>query len=278
MQTFKIQSSQIIIFLILILVVLPSCNRIEPKKTVDTYQIIDSLKKEIIIKDKNYQRLKKMIPKVMINRIDNDSIVLYEPFEISIELTPNRPQQDSETFLSVPAAFTSRETTIEGLFFENGILINDSILTFQNGTCIVGTCIVKKDNIEIINTIEIDSAFIDLIETNRYSLFQQILLIYNSQIIDCNIWKNKKYLRRALLIKDNKYFIAESYYPASIKTFQRHLKNIGTLHAIYLDMGTWSEGWVKDCNGEIIRIGENMINTNKQTSWIAFKNLNEKSP
>ena len=102
MQTFKIQSSQIIIFLILILVVLPSCNRIEPKKTVDTYQIIDSLKKEIIIKDKNYQRLKKMIPKVMINRIDNDSIVLYEPFEISIELTPNRPQQDSETFLSVP--------------------------------------------------------------------------------------------------------------------------------------------------------------------------------
>ena len=270
MQSFKKQSSLIIIFLILIPLVLFFYNRIKLKEPDDLIQIIDSLKKEIIIKDKNYQQLKEMAPKVRIKRIDEDSIVLFEPVEVSIELTHNRPQIDSETFLCVPAAFTSPQITIEGLFFENGILINDSEPTIQNGTCIV-----KSNNIEILETTDIDRSFI---ESNKYSLFQQILLIYNSQIIECNIWGNRRYLRRALIIKNNKYFIAESYYPVSISTFQRQLQNIGTLHAIYLDMGTWSEGWVKDCNGEIIIIGENMINTNRQTNWIVFKSTNRTSP
>jgi hypothetical protein len=44
-------------------------------------------------------------------------------------------------------------------------------------------------------------------------------------------------------------------------------------NAIYLDMGTYSEGWYKNDDGKINTIGEDMKNTDKQSNWIVYEKI-----
>ena len=98
-------------------------------------------------------------------------------------------------------------------------------------------------------------------------------MVFNSKIIKCNLFKNKLNLRRAIIEINNHFYIVQSIGRISILDFQNLLISISAKNAIYLDMGTYSEGWYENDVGKITIIGETMINTNKQSNWIVFEKI-----
>ena len=71
--------------------------------------------------------------------------------------------------------------------------------------------------------------------------------------------------------KNNTLLYSRKAKPVSIRKFQELQIEIRAVNALYLDMGTWSEGWYKNYFREILEIGETMVNTNKQSNWIIYK-------
>lgn len=254
------------VFLLLILFLgLFACNN-HPKMVLnDLNKVNDSLQEELLVKRMEVEELNKLVPKLLVKRYDSASVMLFQPYGLNVEITHKRPTRSLDNYLCVPASFSSPQNKIVGIFVENGSLISNITDEITNGVCVI-----TNNDIEILPTNKYsENNTIDSID-NNYSLFQQILLINESKIVDCDVWGDTKYLRRALIIKEDKYSIAESYQPVSIKEFQESLRDIGVTDAVYLDMGTWSEGWFQDCQGKFIKIGRNMKNTDKQTNWIVF--------
>jgi hypothetical protein len=206
-------------------------------------------------------------PHVFVENADStNSISLYTPFGLIIQLRHIRPDFNPENYLCVPGAYTSVNTQIDGLYIEDGIEINETI-----NNKLTGACILSNDSIQFLGLDEINSQLISQVKSTKKSMFQQSLLVKNNQIVPCNLFYDKKNLRRALIqFKDNYFLIGESQSRVTISDFQESLVKIGAINAINLDMGTWSEGWYKNQNGEKITVGEKMYSTNKQTNWIIY--------
>ena len=195
----------------------------------------------------------------------NSKISLFQPIGLKLGIKSKRPLFSKEFFLCVPAAFTSKTGQIEGLFFEKGVQLNIHIKKqFE------GTCILNDDKVQIIETKKLNQNLLDEVKQNKSDLFQQLLLVNNSKIVDCKIFGNRKNLRRAIIQFDKLVCIGESQGSISIREFQESLVKIGAVNAIYLDMGTYSEGWYRNHANEKIVIGEMMTNTSKQTNWLTF--------
>ena len=194
------------------------------------------------------------------------TISLYTPYGLTIRLSPIRPDFTPENYLCVPGAYTTMDTHIDGLYIEDGNVISETI-----NNKLTGACILSKDSIQFLGLAEINSQLISQIKLSKKSFFQQSLLVKNNQIVPCDLFRSKENLRRALIeFKDNYFLIGESQTRVTISDFQESLVKIGAINAINLDMGTWSEGWYKNHNGEKITVGEKMISTNKQTNWIIY--------
>jgi exopolysaccharide biosynthesis protein len=211
---------------------------------------------------------KKDAPKILLKNVDGktSNILLFEPFRLNIVLRSNRPKFEQDNFFCIPAAFTTKTNKVDGLFIENGKKINSIINKGLNGFCLL-----TKDTLEINSLENLDQKILTLAKKDGSSLFQQFLLIKQSKIIDCNAFRERKNLRRALIQFNNLVCVGQSQRPVTIREFQELLIKIGAVNAIYLDMGTWSEGWYKNENYKKIIIGENMINTDEQTNWLIYK-------
>ena len=168
--------------------------------------------------------------------------------------------------MCVPAAFTTVDNQIDGLFIENGVVKNSTINKKLNGVCILA-----NDGIKIINFQDWKPDLIDQAKSDKSSVFQQQLLVEKGEIVPCNLFGNHENIRRSLIQFSDFYCIGESHRRTTLKEFQESLKSIGAVNAIHLDMGTWSEGWYKNHLGEKKQIGENMTNTQKQTNWLFYK-------
>jgi len=238
----------------------------EPKSVAILERNLDSLT-VITVKLKNtLDYLEKEIPGIIIsNSGGNSSIRLFRNFGLNISLSHQRPSFNPETFLCVPGAYTSIDNKIDGLFIENGVEINNQI-----NIKLTGMCIIMSDSIQILKLEEMKPDMINKIKISKHSFFQQTLLVRNSKIAYCELFGNIENKRRALIQFNDSYCIGESNVPMSIGKFQESLIGIGAVNAINLDMATWSEGWYKNQCCEKKIIGENMINTQKQTNWIVF--------
>lgn len=252
----------------LFLIVFFSCCKKGDSKLFEQNQL-DSLENIIDCQNEEINYLKAEFSNVMTNDIEgtNSKIILYKPFGLSINLTNHRPDFNNKTFLSVPAAFTSKTFDIDGLFIKEGNVV--SLKTNQN---LNGVCIITPDSIQILEKRELSNKIINQVKIRRNSLFQQILLVKDSKIVDCDYFKENLNIRRAIILfKNNSFCIGQSQRRITIRDFQRSLIKIGAIKAIYLDMGSWSEGWYKDyCNKKIV-IGETKINTKQQSNWIIYE-------
>ena len=65
--------------------------------------------------------------------------------------------------------------------------------------------------------------------------------------------------------------MVESKARMTLSDFQDSLIKNNVTNAIYLDMGTYSEGWYRGSNGITNTIGENMDATSKQSNWLIFE-------
>jgi hypothetical protein len=256
-----------IIFSVFVLSLISSCNLI-PESTAINDNTNDSLNQRIEKQDNNTGEQLISIPKVVVLESKSKicTIRLYKPVDVNLELKNQRPEFNDENFLCVPAAYTTPGNQIDGLFIVQGREVNP----LENSK-LTGACILSDSGIRMIDHKELTTGLLNDVKQSKQSLFQQSLLLKNSAIVECKLFGDRKNVRRALILFEDFYCIGESDKPLTIQAFQQSLLEIGALDAIYLDMGTWSEGWYKDANNDKVTIGETMSNTHRQTSWIVYR-------
>ncbi len=248
------------------LVLIFSITSCDNNETINN-AVIDSLKKVIQTKESEMKWIKRKNPGVIVvnQEASTCAINFFYPFGLKVEIVDKRPDFNEKTFFCVAGAYTSKSGTIDGIFINNGQIIND---TYNNE--LTGLCITRNDSLIIETKDKLNDELIKKVVSEKSSLFQQTLLIKNELIVDCNIFGDAVNLRRALIkFDDGSYLVGESHRAMSIQEFQSALKEIGAIDAVNLDMGSWSEGWYKSNNGKM-SIGENFLNTNRQTNWIVY--------
>jgi hypothetical protein len=257
-----------IAFLFLVLLI-SSCNTIEKNQKDNRKDyMVDSLMSVIKSQESDLKWMKSKNPGVITlnQEASTCAIELFYPFGLNIKVAVKRPLNDESTFLSVAGAYTSKTGTIDGIFIQNGEIINKEINKLLNGVCVIK----NNNSISIENTNTIDDAFTNKVLNEKSSMFQQTLLIKNKNIIECKLFGNNVNLRRSLVkFSDSSFLVCESSRAMTIMEFQKALKEIGASDAVNLDMGSWSEGWYKNSLGHKT-IGGSFINTDKQTNWIIY--------
>ena len=265
---------RIIISFILLFFV--SCNSKEVEANNDLSKLeITKPNLEVINLKKEVQILKQYKSKFWIY-FQND-LTFFDSSNFAIKLFSKRPDKQNNKFvLSIPAAFTdapmNNHNLIDGCFIEKGIKISNDYNEDLSGTCVISNnkpIIYESKNLPQVSKTAL---------ANKSSLFQQFLLVFNNKTISNIKFENKpssksKLIRRALTEIDNHFYIVESKAKYSIIDFQKLLISNNIKNAIYLDMGTYSEGWYKNDDGKINTIGEDMKNTDKQSNWIVYEKI-----
>lgn len=240
-----------------------SCNLKERDVNIKLLQEdINNLKVEIENLKKETLKLKFKTATLIVTAIGD--LKLFNPNNLNICIYSKRPQKNGKTHLVVPAAFTKPSNKIDGLFIEKGTLINSNVNEKLNGICIISN---NKLKIGRYNPLIINEVI-----SKKQSLFQQVLLVFDSKIVECELFRSDLNLRRALVEINNHFFLIESKKRVSILDFQNLMISKHVKNAIYLDMGTYSEGWYKNEN-KTYAIGETMTQTYRQSNWLVFKSL-----
>ncbi|MBQ9254398.1 MAG: phosphodiester glycosidase family protein [Bacteroidales bacterium] len=196
------------------------------------------------------------------------SLVFYTPQKSFAKLSLTRPDttKDKNIVMSVPAAFTAQDLKhIVGDVVSNGVLYRNKA-DKENGYCLL-----YRDTIIIdyLNTTSL-SAKTKAIK-NKGAYFQQMLLLKGGDTVECLIFrKQKPTFRRCIAVRNEQIVIVESVSRLTFEDFANALKLSGIKDAIYLDMGTWSEGFIRNKDGEYSIIGNLRANTKHQTNWLNF--------
>lgn len=196
----------------------------------------------------------------------NLSLVFYMPHNCRVSFTNQRPDSNSnEIALSVACAFTSSNLKdVVGDYVCRGQL-------YSNKSDVeTGFCLILKDTI-IIDSLANSSIYKSMAQKQAGAYFQQMLLLKSGDTVECSIFrKQKPTFRRCLAIYNGRGVIIESVDRLTFENFANALKEIGIRDAIYLDMGTWSEGFVRLKDKSIFSIGHLKHNTKRQTNWLRY--------
>ncbi|MBP3253071.1 MAG: hypothetical protein J6M30_01005 [Bacteroidales bacterium] len=195
------------------------------------------------------------------------SLIVYRPVNCSLVLSAKRADSsDCNVVFAAPAAFTAKNyTDIVGGFVGIDTVIKNP--TEQE----TGLCTLDGSDVYI-GGIEDTSVYFPLaLNSGTMCYFQQMLLIHSSEKVPCTIFgKQKPTFRRALAAKYGKVCVIESLGRMDIDSFTEAMLILGITDAIYMDMGTWSEGFFVDINNQKTIIGQLKQNTRFQTNWLWF--------
>lgn len=196
------------------------------------------------------------------------SLIVYKPFYLSWHLAKERPDiNDTDIFFCAPAAFTAKNyKDIVGNFVCDGDTVINS--TEQEN----GFCYISGNKVVIKSLNDSSEYYFNKAIANKASYFQQVLLILDSTRLDCNIFgKQKPTFRRAIAIKNGVPMVVESLNRMNVNDFSDVMIEKGFQYAIYMDMGTWSEGYYRTKDKSKVTIGRLKQNTNSQSNWLVFR-------
>ncbi|MDR0789559.1 MAG: hypothetical protein LBO06_02050 [Bacteroidales bacterium] len=195
----------------------------------------------------------------------------YVPVKCKLKFTDIKPDKgDSKQKLCVAAAFTSKELIyVVGDYVTQGRFVGQEP-DVESGYCVIinGRPVIRPlDN-------QVDKYIIRAVET-KGDFFRQMLLIYDYEVVQCTIFDKYRPTYRRALVEQGKgqFFVVESEERISICDFQTMLVKLGVKNAIYLDMGTWSEGFYRDRYNEVVPIGKQTLSTKHQTNWLVFEQI-----
>ncbi|MFM2019002.1 MAG: hypothetical protein RL007_2658 [Bacteroidota bacterium] len=206
--------------------------------------------------------------------VDSLGIVFYIPENCIAEITNMRPlKSDSSIVLVCAAAFTRLENdAIDGLYVIRGNVMNRKVNRGLGGGITipssgdVSSCIIAGTEMGS----KLDSAFIEKIISDSVSFFQQIQL--NRDGLPLVFRKDVSlFQRRAICILHGQAVIAESRNVCTLQQFADALDAAGVDNSIYLDMGSWDEGWFRRKNNEIQTIGLIRTATKRQSNWLVYR-------
>lgn len=181
-----------------------------------------------------------------------------------------RPSQKNANFLlCIPAAFTSQDGGLCGLFASRGLVGNENLVDRKIG----GAIKMDGGKAKIFDTksgADLNSEFVAKLRSERSSFFQQFQIVKDGQ---AEGFRDKSHFQRrcVALLKDGGAAVIESTADVTFGEFGQDLVELGVQDAVYTDMGPWSEGWYRDLKGRRISIGESRMMTDKQTNWFVLK-------
>lgn len=173
---------------------------------------------------------------------------------------------DTRTGLSVVAAFTSKKPEhIVGTNVCQGDIRSDST---ESET---GYCLIVNGRVEIRPLDNGREQSLSRAVNAKGDYFQQMLLVYDSKPVPTTVFRNRTTARRALVQTKSETFLVATDDRIHIDTFTDCLIRMGAIRAIYLDMGSWSEGWYRTEEGSVQKIGTNYRSSHLQTNWLTVQ-------
>lgn len=206
--------------------------------------------------------------------VDTLELVFYIPQNAYGAITDSRPlKTDTNIVFVCAAAFTLLENdAIDGLFIDSGNVkvkwVNHSLgggiiipeKSSKEPAAIFGTDMGKS----------LDSVFIDSVAGLHASFFQQIQLVRDGQALRFQK-EFSLFQRRALCIWHGELVVIESKTRCTMQKFANVLKSCGIQNALYVDMGSWDEGWYRTAQRELVSIGLMKNETDRQSNWFVFR-------
>ena len=128
---------------------------------------------------------------------------------------------------------------------------------------------IESQKPHILSLAQMNQGQFNRLSKQQTSVFQQDLLVFQGKSIPIshasavNLW-------RALVIFPDRFEVVENDVNIRRDEFQTALIKLGAQHAIYLDMGTWSEGAYFSAQKRVVKIGKMRKNTHKQSNWLVF--------
>lgn len=197
----------------------------------------------------------------------NCAYVIYTPENAQYHFQTTKPDSNNtDLLMSVVAAFTSKAPEhVVGAYVSNGkkkIYPTDAETAY---------CLIVGDDVNIERLSNNRQIAIEKAVKEKGDYFQQMHLVENGEAKQCDIFKNRATFRRALVQKNQETSIVETLERITIDDFIKGLIELGYEQAIYLDMGSWSEGWYRTLDDKIIRIGNNWKSSHLQTNWLVIR-------
>ncbi len=195
---------------------------------------------------------------------------LFPQEKLAFDFVVARPSiKNKRVVLCIPAAFTMQDGTIDGLCIINGVKLNGPV-----NKELGGAMIIERGNARLLSTNKgaiLNKNFLNIVKAKKASMFQQFLIVQNGT--PASFRDQSKFQRRAVCqSKHGAFLMVESESPVTFMTFNSDLASIGMVNAIYLDMGSWDEGWYRDAtSGTVVTIGLNRSRTESQSNWLLLK-------
>ena len=219
--------------------------------------------------------------KYRIQQVNQASFLVVDAYNVELQfvdsIAPN--VSDTDIVLSVPAAFTGERLNyykpfnICGNYVVNGVAKRGFSSKYCTGYCAAyaDTLIISSSNRLIDNgekSIAVDKN--RAVECNG-SFFQQLILVDNGEVAEYIPFNKLNFYRAVCIGADSNVSVVQSLDKITCADFARAIVQMGYTSALYLDMGNWAWGWLREDSGSIYELSYKYPDTQYQTNWLILK-------
>lgn len=195
---------------------------------------------------------------------------VYSKGNYSVDFAVSRPDaNDSKIVFCIPAAFTTTDYRVDGVYICKGKMGNANEVNNRIG----GAFQISAGQGKIFPTKGgklLTPAFLQQVVAQKGSLFQQFQVVLDGK--GEKFTDNCRAQRRGIAVfGDGKMAVLESHDSITLTTLGTDAAAMGVQNLIYCDMGPWSEGWYRATDGKSIIIGQDRSMTFRQTNWVVFR-------
>ena len=193
--------------------------------------------------------------------------------------------QNEQIVMQVASAFTPDWKGIEGFALQDGQSVGEDTCLGENKKLIYGGLLLIKDGYPVITNLDNISdkaAFVANAIKNKYSLFQQVAAIINGKInskVNLPGIHKRRFFIEITEDHETKFGIVSFIIPMKYSDAVSAIKLMGkdtfiVNNALYLDMGSVSEGYFYDSKGNEHLIGDPHANVENYTNvLVMYKNI-----
>ncbi len=177
---------------------------------------------------------------------------------------------DTTIFLNVAAAFTLDLSSMD--VCGDHVVAGERIKGYDDVTA-TGHMLIVDDKVRIASNEKLEQSIQEAVDGKGY-LFQQCLIVedgkgFVERVPEALLKRNPSIIYRAVCVKaDGSVVAVQGDEAMLVSEFVDALVAFGVRQALYLDMGTWAWGWVREWDKLPQELSEHFFNTRFQSNWL----------
>ena len=177
---------------------------------------------------------------------------------------------DTSIVLNVAAAFTLDTETMD--VCGDHVVAGELIKGYDDVTA-TGHALIMNNKVQILPNSRLEKSIEHAVDTKGY-LFQQCLIVEDGkgrvERVPQAIRDRRAHIiyRAACTMNDGSLAIVQGAEKMYCDEFVNALVALGARQALYLDMGTWAWGWVREGGKPVRELAERFSNTRYQSNWL----------